>query len=101
MKYINNFRTNNADFNVISIGGPNFQTGKFKITAKDFNTFLKKYVKFVFSQKQKCYLLEPPFNNLNKPHFQESIEYMNLLKIDIDIKTTYDDNKTKRRADKA
>ena len=66
-KFLNKFRTTSSEFNIVSIGGPGFQIGKFNIDRKNFKQFLKLYHEFIFVHNQKCYLLETPFTPNNKP----------------------------------
>jgi P4 family phage/plasmid primase-like protien len=94
-KFLNKFRTTSSEFNIVSIGGPGFQIGKFNIDRKNFKQFLKLYHEFIFVHNQKCYLLETPFTPNNKPFINDandSLKDHNLIKIDIDIKTAYNND---------
>ena len=95
-RYINKHRTTNENFNIISIGGPGFPTGKFHIKKADFTNFLNIYNTYVFEKNKNCFLLEPPYNNNNKPFVDSNIDNANIIKIDIDMKYTYDESKTEK-----
>ena len=56
LKFINGFRTTKDNFNIISIGGPNFPPGKFHVNPEKFPKFLDIYHKYIFTHKNYCYI---------------------------------------------
>lgn len=95
IKLLNKMRTNENNFNIISIGGPNFPTGKFYVSKSNLTKFLSSYNHFINIKGKQAHLLEPPFSSLNKPFLNSKNENCNLIKIDIDIKYTLLDDKPK------
>lgn len=94
LKKINEFTTNrkildNSHYNLLSLGGPQFKPGKFRIkSSDDFIKFIKIYNDIINNNINPHYL-EPTFNPKNLYNFDNSFNDHNVIKIDLDFQYEY------------
>ena len=88
----NKYKVINNQFNMTSLYGPTFSSGKFMINKEHSNTFLDSYYQHVFENKQNCHLLEVPFKDVNRPQDQSLLKSANVIKIDLDFRFIPTDN---------
>ena len=88
----NEYKAIERQFNMTSLYGPTFSSGKFMIPINDKEKFLDNYYQYVFVKNQNCHLLEVPFKESNQPQDESLLKNANVIKIDLDFRFTPTDN---------
>lgn len=84
----NDYKVIERQFNMTSLYGPTFPSGKFMVPIKDREKFLDIYFQYVFVNNQNCHLLEVPFKESNQPQDGSLLKNANVIKIDLDFRFT-------------
>ena len=84
----NNYKVIDGQFNMTSLYGPTFSSGKFMVSKEEANKFLDAYYQYVFENNENCHLLEVPFKDNNNPQDETLLKKANVIKIDLDFRFT-------------